>query len=470
MGRGARSLSQYSSLLRNRGFVTFLLAGTLSFAAPTTALIVLQTEVALAYTGQSFSALALSFLGLAATVPTLAAAVVSGTLADRYDRRWLLRLIGGIALAATLVITLVFALAPSRSILAPGPAGFYLPLWFLLAIPLWAALMAAVTIFRPTFNAALPRLVEGHQLGVANGLLYAFIVVVSASAQVITGLLVDHAGAAIALTVPLLLFLGAELLLFRIAPAPAAPRATDQSFLIDAQEGYRYLGRRRELLAVTVGALAINFLSALAFVQLAAYSVFYLGQGAGFLGYLYAAGTLGAGLGAIAINRIRFERHLGRILGALTLGMAGCLAAFSFTHSPLVALGVMFLFGMFPGMFQTAFMAGVQATVPNQLLGRVFAADEVGSLAFVPVGQYVGGAMVFEVGLGPTYLAAGAGMALVGLGLLGTPVVGRFRYEPSSAPSEIPPGALFEYPVGGPILEEAEAARETGSVDPGRPA
>ena len=35
MRRGARSLSQYSPLLRNRGFVTFLLAGTLSFAAAT---------------------------------------------------------------------------------------------------------------------------------------------------------------------------------------------------------------------------------------------------------------------------------------------------------------------------------------------------------------------------------------------------------------------------------------------------
>ena len=118
------------------------------------------------------------------------------------------------------------------------------------------------------------------------------------------------------------------------------------------------------------------------------YSAFYLGQGPAFLGYLYGVGTLGAGAGALAINRIPFEHHVGRLLAVLTVGMGFCVVGFIVTHSALVALIDMFVFGMLPGMSQVAFLAGVQATVEDSVLGRVFAADEVGSYSFVPVGQY----------------------------------------------------------------------------------
>lgn len=412
-----------------------MLAGVFAFSGPTSALIVLQTRIATMYGpgGASFAALALSLLGLSATVPTLLAALVSGTLADRYDRPRLLRGIGLASVVAVGAITAILAADPRAAIPAPGAPGFTLPLWLLLVFPVWASLTAAVTIFRPAFNSALPRLVSTGDLGRANGLLYAFTVAVSSATQVLTGLLAAHGGTAIALAVPLALFALSELLLWRVGPAMAGgERRAPGRFLTQAKEGYRYLWHRREILLMTVGALGVNFLSALAFVELAEYSTFSLHQGPEFLGFLYAAGTLGAGGGALAINRIRFERHVGRISGLFTIGMGACVAGLALTRVPVIALGDMFLFGMFPGMFQIAFVAGVQATVPSELLGRVFAADEVGSFAFVPVGQYAGGLLTVATGIETTYLGAGAGMGLIGLAMFLSPAARLFRFEPAA--------------------------------------
>ena len=389
--------------------------------------------MAAAYVGhhQSFSALALAALGLSATVPTLVAAVFSGTLADRYDRRWLMKIVEGVALAATATLALLLLWKPSSAVGGFGVAHFTIPYWLLLSFPTWAALTAAVTIFRPTFNSALPRLVETRLLGTANGLLYAFTVGVSSGTSVLSGLLVERFGPVPAMLVPLILFGASLVCLFALGPSPMVEPRRGRSFLRDALQGYQYLAVRRELLAVTLGSLAINFLSALAFVELAQYSAFFLGESPAFLGYLYGAGTLGAGAGAFLVTRIPFERHLGRMIGGLTIGMGACVAGFVFTHSPIIALADMFLFGLFPGMIQIAFLAGVQATVPDSILGRVFAADEVGSFSFVPIGQYAGGTLTYATGIESTNLVAGSGMALVGIIMFVAPVVARFRFDPT---------------------------------------
>jgi SAM-dependent methyltransferase/MFS family permease len=428
--------------------VRFLVAGALSIAAPTTALIVLQAQIAAAYGGAhaNFSAIALSWLGLAATVPTVAAAIVSGTLADRYDRRRILVAVGAAAFLASLLLLFLLALAPSAAIPVAGPAGFTLPVWLFLTFPIWASLTASVTIFRPAYNAALPKLVATRDLGRANGLLYGLAVAFAAATQVLTGVLIVALGAAVALTVPVILFGLAFVFLLLLPPerefaAPARPR---RSFLADAVEGYRYLGRRADLLTLTLGALLVNFLSALALVEIAEYSTFFLRMGPAFLGLLYAASTLGAGVGALAVGHLRFEKRLGRVLGLFVVGMGGAIAGLVALRDPYFALFDMFLFGLFPGMFQTAFVAGVQATVPARVLGRVFASDEVGSYAFVPVGQYAGGLATYTWGIPATYLGAGAGLVGVGVGLLTIPAVGRFRFDPDAArPSEAelsPPG------------------------------
>jgi MFS family permease len=408
-------------LLSSRKFLPFLIAGSFSIAAPSTVLVVLTWAVATSYPSGlsshlSYSALALAFLGLSATIPTLAAALVSGTVADRTDRRWLMRLTNLVAVLASLGLVATLAMRPGGHITVPGPAGFYLPVWMVIAFPLWATVTAAATMFRPAFNASLPRLVASSALGQANGLILGFAVGISVAGSLTATAIVTLATIPLALLVPLALFLVTSVSLVGlssevsvIAGPPGRP------FSADVVEGYRYLWRNRALLQVTFSALALNFLSALAFVELGLYVRDFLGVSeAILLGAMTTSATIGSGVGTVIMGRIRFERNAGRFLVVLAALQGVAILGLALSHTILISLPLMFVFGLFPGMSTVVFLATVQATVPNELLGRVFAADEVGSYGMVPPGQYAGGVLTLVSGVQVAYIVAGA--CTVGIG------------------------------------------------------
>jgi MFS family permease len=408
------ALTQYADLFRRRGFPSFLAAGAFSYAAPSTVVVVLIWAVATTYPATlanhlSYSALALSFLGLSATVPTLAAAVVSGTVADRVDRHRVMQLTNLVAVVAALGLVATLAWRPAGHVALPGPAGFYLPDWMLITFPLYAVIAAMATMFRPAYNASLPRLVDTSDLGQANGLIYGLAVGISVAGSLGATALIAYGSIPIGLVIPLLLFIVTLFALLGTSPEVArvaGPPAT--RFSADVMEGYRYLWRNQAILQITVSSLALNFLNALAFVELGLYVKDFLGVGnAILLGAMTTGATLGAGAGTLLMGRVRFEPHAGRYLILLALGQGAALLGLALSHTILVSLPMMFLFGLFPGMTGVVFLATVQATVPNQLLGRVFAADEVGSYGMVPVGQYAGGVLTLVSGVQVTYLVAG---------------------------------------------------------------
>jgi MFS family permease len=408
-------VSRWTSLLRQRQFAYLLTSGAASLAAPTATLVVLGWAISHAYPataqGETFAALALALLGLSSTLPTIGAAAVAGTISDRMDRRVLMRGVNLLAIGATAAIAAILLARPASPVAVPFGGGLYLPLWVLAIFPLWTIETVAITLFRPAFNSSLPKVVRREELGTANGLVYAAALLLSVGATLGTSGAADVLGWGLALTIPLALFLatqvGLALLTTDLAPRRDARRP---SFFTDAAEGYRYLWQRRELLELTLSALAINFFSAIAFVELSLYASYWLnGSGALLLGGLLAGGSLGAAVGTLAVNRLRFEHRAGVYLTVLTLGQGITVAALALTHLVWFAIGDMFLFGLFPGMYTTVFLATIQATVPDEKMGRVLAADEVGSYGLVPVGQYVGGTLTATTGIGTTYLLAGFG-------------------------------------------------------------
>lgn len=428
-------------LLRDRRFFPFLLSGSASFAAPTATLVILLWSIPRGFVGaadpSAYGALALAFLGVSSTVPTLLAAVFSGTLADRADKRRLMSVVNLGALLATLGIAVDLVVRPGGSVAAPGAPGFFLPTWVLILYPFWAVETTCVTIFRPTYNASLPRLVNRADLGPANGVTYATALLLSVFAGLSASALAEPIGSGPALVVPLALFALAAFALLTLrgdfAPAPGAGR---RRFMSDASEGYRYLYRRTELLELTLSALAINFLSALAFVELGLYVQFWLAlSNPIFVGLMISGGSLGAAVGTVAVNRLSFERRAGRLLWILPVFQGLTIVVLGLVRTPWLAIPDMFLFGVFPGMFATVFFATVQATVPDDRLGRVLAADEVGSYALIPVGQTAGGLLTVSAGIQVTYLTAGVGTVGVGLLMGALPELRRLGFEPEETPS-----------------------------------
>ena len=105
--------------------------------------------------------------------------------------------------------------------------------------------------------------------------------------------------------------------------------------------------------------------------------------------------------------------------------------------------------------------------MPNDKLGRVLAADEVGSYSMVPFGQYAGGLITLYSNVQIAYLAAGVGTAAVGGFMSAAGGLRRLGFDPqeaSSGPSIPPPGALVETPAidPGPPPSEASSAVPDG--------
>ena len=365
----------------------------------------------------SYGALALALLGLSSTVPTLVAAFYSGALADRYDRGHLMRLVNLIGVVATTGLAALFVFQPGGRVYLPGPPGFYVMNWVLMIYPLWAAVIVSSTIFRPAFNTSVPRVVRRDLLGRANGAIYAIAGGISAAGTIGVGVLLTVAPAAYAFAIPFTLFFVTQVALANVDVDLSVKRTGPaRSLLREARNGFAYLGRHRALLQITVAALVINFLVALATIELALYVTSWLGLTQGiWYGAMVAAATVGSSVGFILVANVRFEHRAGRWLIGLTCALGVTLFALALVHSIWLALPIIFLFGTIPGMFTTVFLSTIQSTVPDEMMGRVFSADEVGSYALVPVGQYSGGELTVAVGVQGTYLFSGATILLFGV-------------------------------------------------------
>jgi MFS family permease len=383
-------------------------------------LVVFLYAVTLAYpVGERvvYGAFALTFLGLSSALPTFIGAFFSGALADRYDRGRLMRIVNLFSLLGVTAAAADLLLAPAGHVSIPVTAGFYLPTWVLLLYPCWATVVVSSTIFRPAYNSSIPRLVETKDLGRANGLIYATAAIVGAAAALGVGLILTYAPDGYALVLSFVLFFGTQVILLLVdidLSVKASP--TKRTIARDAIDGFVYLGHRRELLQITIATLIINFLSALALVELGLYVGSWLDLAQGiWYGAMITASTLGVAVGFALISRFHFEPHAGRVIILLTIAMGASLFALGLVHSIWLALPVIFVYGMMPGMIMTVFLSTVQATVPDAMMGRVFSADEVGSYALVPFGQTSGGLLTSAVGVQGTYLAAGGAIVAFGL-------------------------------------------------------
>jgi len=438
-GRGA-PLSRYGSLFRQRSFVPFLVAGALQLAAPSAVLVVLIFTVTLAYPAgerATYGALALAFLGLAATVPTLVSMFVSGPLTDRHDRGVLMRAVNLIGVVATLGLVADLLYAPSARVPIPGPAGFYMPVWLLALYPAWAAIAVTTTLFRPAFNTSIARLVAARDLGIANGAIYATAAAVSTVCTLTVGVLLSVGSDVYALGIAFGLFFATQVALLMVdVDLAVRRRSAPRSLLAEARAGYSFLFRRRGLFEITLLALVVNLFAAMAMVEMGLYIGSWLGLTEGFwYGAMIAAGTAGVAVGFLLIPHLKFEPRAGRVILLLSFVYGAALLSFGLVRFIGFALAIYFVYGAVAGMFTNVFLSTVQATVPDEMMGRVFSADELGSSALIPVGQFVGGLLVLVVTVRGSFLLAGAAILVFAVVMLFT--FGAMRglsYQPRRSP------------------------------------
>ena len=232
-----------SSLQSNAGFVSLWSARVVSRFGSALGYVVLIWYV-FAETG---SALAVVYVGLAEFLPTVAFALFSGALVDRYPRR-----------TVVMLSTLARSAAMGALVLALYLLGFNLPVIVLAS----AVFAVCATFFGPGSQALLSEIVAREDLDRANGIFESSESIVGIVGSALAGILVLTVGAVPSLGVDAAAYLVAALFIASIAGTIAAkgPTAETERLLPQVKEGLSYLRRATGLLELTVVALVSNFL------------------------------------------------------------------------------------------------------------------------------------------------------------------------------------------------------------------
>ncbi len=372
------------------------------------------------------SALAVTYVGLAEFVPTVAIGLFSGALVDRLDRRRVI-----------VVSTLGRAAAMAALVLALEFLGFHLAI----VLAACVAFTICSTFFGPGSQALLPQLVPRESLASANGLFESTESVVGIAGSAAAGGLIVVLGAVPSLGIDAACYFVAAIFILLIGATAPLRHAGDgapkgEGLLHEVREGLVYLRRTVGLFELTLATLVLNFLFAFVLTFLVVYSTVSLHGDAVVYAILEALLTAGYGVGGLLVGRLRLTRLTGRIwtYSAFAQGLA-VLVLVLFPVVP-VAWTVFFGVGMMQGILNVALISTVQAIVPERLQGRYFAADNMVGFAAIPAAQVIGGVLVTVVGVAPTFLLAAVGSLLTGVGMLFLRELSRLGYDPRSGGGE----------------------------------
>ena len=350
--------------------------------------------------------------GLLATVATISAipalllGPVAGALVDRLDRRRLMLLIDLVnAVLVTCVATLLFV---GR-----------LQVWHVLVInPLTAATMI---FHRPALQASIPNLVSKGQLTQANSLHQISNSVVSIAGWGLAGLLVGWIGSGPTMWVDAATFLvaGGTLLMARFASPCRCDGQGPAAVLRDTWTGLRYLARERVLLCLVLLFALINFILAPTAILFPVMAKDILGAGAEGFGALNSAVSFGMLIGGLFTASLKHVRRHGLwILGALVV-VGLCLAAFGVSRKLVVSLGLLAVVGVGVVIVNVFESVVFQTRVPNELQGRVFAAQEAVCNSLQPLSLAITGGLLVILSAPTLIIITGVSVALAGLAAVG---------------------------------------------------
>ncbi|HEX7405767.1 MAG TPA: MFS transporter [Candidatus Nanopelagicaceae bacterium] len=298
------------------------------------------------------SYLAVGLSGAVELVPLIVFGLYGGVLADAVDRKKMVW------------ATEASALLLSGTLLANSMRGHP----SLILIYIVAGMFAAVDgLQKPSANAILPRIVKHADLPSASALMslrWQFGVIVGPS---IGGVIISSFSVTFGYLADVISFLISLALLWKVGSVPPNEDAEKPS-LSALFDGLRYARQRQDLLGTYLIDLAAMF-----FAMPNALFPFWADNLAApwALGFLYAAGTVGAIAVTLTSGWIRSYRFHGHAIIFSALGWGGAIACAGLVHSlPLVLLFLALAGGsdMVSGLFRSAIW---NQTIPDQLRGRL---------------------------------------------------------------------------------------------------
>ena len=331
-------------------------------------------------------------------LPWLLFGLLAGVTADRIHRR---RLIVAAHVARATIAGGLAALIASGLV----TVGVVLGALFVLGTSEVLADTTAATL--------LPMIVDGTELGVANARLMGGVMAVNQMAGPAIG-----AGLfAVARTAPFLLeatcMVTASVLAGRLTIAGAAPGRPRRALLHDIGEGLRWLWRNAPVRTLAITIVAFNVTFGAAWSVLVLYALERLHAGKVGFGLLTTAGALGGLVGAAIYGRLTARISLGNIMRIGLIIETLTHLSLALTRVTLVALGIMFVFGIHAQVWGVTATTVRQRLVPGHLQGRVSSTYLIGVQAGIVVGGAIGGVVAQAYGVVAPFWFGFVGSALL---------------------------------------------------------
>lgn len=316
----------------------------------------------------------------------LAARLLSGTLlmliggvwADRLPRKWIM--IGADSFRALIALVLVVVSAND------------MPLW---AIGLLVFLMGAGDAFgQPAGTAIVPSLLPDHLLPVGNvakGIVGKIGTIVGPG---VGGIAVATIGADLTFAVTAAAFLIGTSLLLKIKEAPRQEILEDKpTFIFELREGFKLVWEIKWIAAsIAMATFQLMVIVAAETVLLPVITRREFGTDSVFA-ISAAAFSLGGVISAVVAIKIKTSKP-----GLLAISMWSLFAfaplALAFPINPQFVILGYFIAGLSIGGWEAYWVTAVQREVPQDMQGRVFSIDAVGSGGMMPIGMALVGPSV----------------------------------------------------------------------------
>jgi MFS family permease len=326
------------------------------------------------------SALHLGMIGLVQVLPPLLLILATGQVADRYNRRMVLRICYAVAFCSSAGLVML-ALTPQPSLVA---------IYVLLVVnsaarvfeqPVMQALVPAM-VPRSILSRAIAAHVSARQLSVLvgpslGGVLYAF-------------------GPAFDYGVCAMLFLAASVASF-LLPNPQVRDRPDEVNWTTLLAGFRFIGSSQPVLgAMLLDLVATLFGSVNALLPIYARDI--LDVGAWGAGVLRSAPALGALVAAavLAHTPVRRSGGLFMLAGVAILGLGTI--AFGFSQYLVVSIVALMAMGGGDMMSSVVRQTLIQVSTPDGMRGRVSAVNALSYWTGGPFGQFRAGVMAEAFG------------------------------------------------------------------------
>ena len=382
---------------------------------------------------------ALSFVGIAMTIPHIVFLVVGGAVSDRFDRRLVMLgadVVRGVAITALAVLSLTGALQLSHMIVLVAVYG------------------AGTAFFGPAFDAIVPDVLPRELLAQANSL-DQFIrpVALRLAGPAVGGLLIGGIGVGAAFAVNAASFVASAAALLAMHSRPGRPQQEQPSLVRDIGEGFAYVRANIWLWGTFLAAtFAYLVFMGPAEVLLPFLVKNELHGSATDLGFVFAAGGVGAIGAAALMGRRRLPRRTITFMYVVWTLATVALTGYGLAVATWQLMVACLAFNALETAGTIVWATMKQRHVPSHLLGRVSSLDWLISIGLLPVSFALTGPAAAAFGARDTLVFAGiigGVITLAPLFLPGMRDIERHRDDRDAAPSAAPVAPLATAGPGG---------------------